>query len=91
VTANCHDMPNHFALRTDVTMGLRFGGVHSMTPLNLPGEGHRPMVSIRFRGGVVVDFDPVTATELARRLPAVLAFLPTIPDVSGAAVDLESM
>lgn len=76
MTANCNDMPNRLALRNDMTLGLRFGDIHSMTAVNLPGSGHHPHVAVRFRGGLTLDFDPSTAAELARRLPEALASLP---------------
>lgn len=86
------ETPNHIRHNGDKSGSwVRFGVIHSITPINLPGEGHSPRVSIRFRGGVTVDLDPATATELARRLPALLAFMPVIPDVSGAVADLEEV
>jgi hypothetical protein len=76
MTANVNDMPNRLALHNDMTIGFRFGHMHSMTPINLPGDGHHPVVKVRFRGGLTLDFDPSTAAELARRLPEALASLP---------------
>lgn len=87
-----YETPNHFRRNGEKSGAwARFGVIHSITPINLPGEGHTPRVSIRFRGGVTVDLDPATATELARRLPALLAFMPVVADVSGAVADLEGV
>jgi hypothetical protein len=82
------ETPNHFRRTGDLSGGwARFGNICSITPVNLPGEGHHAKIAIRFKGGVTVELDAAAADELARRLPAVLAFLPVVPDVSGAAVD----
>ena len=88
MTANCNDMANHLSLHTDITLGLRFGQVQTLTPIYL-GAGHRPVIKVRYRGGLVIEYSPHTAIELARRFPEALAYLPAIPDCSGAVVDLE--
>lgn len=89
MTANCIDLPNHAALHGDVTLGLRFGEILRMDPINLPG--HHPHVKVRFKGGLSLDFSPATAAELARRLVDALRFMPEPPNVSGALVDLEEV
>lgn len=85
------ETPNHFHYNFEKHGShADFGTIHSVTPICLPGDGHNPRLSIHFRGGVVIDLDPATAAELARRLPAMLAFLPTVPDCSGIVADLEA-
>ena len=87
---NVEVTPNYLKHRDDHSGGhAYFGPIHSMTGISLPGAGHRPHVQIHFRGGVCIDLDPATASELARRLPASLLSLNAIPEVSGAVVDLE--
>ena len=86
---NVEQWPNHFRNRDEKSGGYAaFGGIHSVTGISLPGTGHRPHVHLAFRGGVSIDLDPVTAAELARRLPESLLALTTLPDVSGAATHL---
>lgn len=91
MTANCTDLPNRLQLHGDVTLGLRFGEIQTMTPVILPGEGHRPVIKVRLKGGLSLDFSPATAAELARRLVDALRFMPDPPNVSGALVDLEEV
>lgn len=81
--------PNHFRFNAGQNGSYaRFGPICSVTPICIPGEGHTPRINVHFRGGVSMDFDTATATELARRLPEAIAALPVIPNVSGALVDL---
>lgn len=85
---NVNDLPNCLALHGDVTLGFRFGEVRSVTPVNLPGNGHHPHIRVRYRGGLTVDYSPAAATELARRFPEALAHMPEVPECSGATADL---
>lgn len=90
VPVNAYETPNHFRRSTDKSGDwAQFGTIHSLTPICIPGEGHHPHIRIRFRGGVTVDLDTATAAELARRLPAALAFMPEVSNCSGAVADLE--
>lgn len=61
-----------------------FGPLHSVTPINLPGEGHVPHIELRFMYGARLDLIPETFAQILRAGPAALAKLPLIPDVHEA-------
>jgi len=82
--------PNHLRHHNADSGGYaRFGPICSVTPICIPGVGHTPHVSVRFRGGVSMDFDTASAIELARRLPEAIAKLPVLPVIHDAVAILE--
>lgn len=84
------ETPNHFRHNGDKSGShAQFGTICSVTPICIPGLGHKPHVNIHFRGGVSMDFDTASAIELARRLPEAIAKLPVLPVIHDAVADLE--
>jgi hypothetical protein len=61
-----------------------FGGIYSITPRCLTGEGHVASVQVRFTFGLRLDFSPEVFAELIRQGPAALAKMPYLPDVHDA-------
>lgn len=65
----------------------QFGGLYSVTPVNLTGEGHRAHIELRFRFGARFDLMPEDFAALLQQGPAAMAKLPLIPDVHDAILD----
>lgn len=61
-----------------------FGDFHSVTPVNLVGEGHVPHLEIRTTHGLRLDVTVKWLTELVRDAPAALAKMPYLPDIHDA-------
>lgn len=88
MTVNCNESPNHLRLTGDTRVGHSFGPLSAVTPIVLPGEGHRPHINLRFRGSVSIDLDKGTAAEIVRDLPAAIIALGVVHDVSTASTHL---
>lgn len=81
--------PNHFHLCGETVFGTAFGGLHSITPRNIQGNGHDPYIHVRFTYGASLDFTPETFADLIRSGPEVLAQMPFIPEIHDAVLDQE--
>lgn len=66
-----------------------FGAFHSVTPINLIGEGHTAHLEIRSCYGLRLDVSAQWLTELVRQAPAALAKMPFIPEQIHDAVGVD--
>lgn len=73
MTANILTAPNHLALKGNPRVGFYFGAVQSVHAVG----GCHPHACLHFHGGLVIDLDPDTITELAAQFPKVLHTLET--------------
>jgi hypothetical protein len=79
MTINLNRTPNSLHLRGDVTIGVHFGAVLSVTPIVLAGEHHTPHLVARLAsptGSIVMELCPATASELARGITKGLVSMP---------------
>lgn len=88
MTSNCNITPNHIRLTGDTLVSAYFGAMTSLTAVSLPGPGHHPHITARFKNGAVLSLDPATATQFARELPAALLKLGVLPDCSAIASEV---
>lgn len=81
MTANVGRTPNHFHFHNDVTIGGRFGHIHSVVPV---GFGDQPHITIRFAYGLTLELDPTDAAQLLLSLPKAIGRLGNTPNLAGA-------
>lgn len=72
MTRNLRSSPNRLQLHGDVELGTHFGRPVTITPV---GACRHPVVKARFHGGVCLEFDQTSATELVKGLVAALQML----------------
>lgn len=74
------DRPNHVHYHDGSThFGDTFGGLHSVTPVSLTGNGHNAHIEVRTLFGLRLDLTPGFFAALLRDGPAALAKLPMVP------------
>ena len=67
-------LANHVHFGHDgVVFGASFGDFHSVTSVNIPGNGHHPHIEVRSKFGLRLDLSPEFAVALIRELPAAIA------------------
>ena len=84
MTVNINQTPNSLVFNHDQLFKAHFGAVHSVTPICLPGDGHRPYVDVHFIGGLRLELSPSAMAEICRRGVEALAKLPYLPDIHDA-------
>lgn len=78
-------LPNHVRYQHGTThFSDHFGALHSVTPVNLIGEGHVAHLEIRSCYGLRLDVSAEWLTALCRVAPAALAKMPFIPEIHDA-------
>lgn len=69
--SNINTTPNHLHVSDhDVTVGLYFGALQSVSPDHLRTHPH---LIARFKGDVRISLDPQTAMDLAREITTAVA------------------
>lgn len=84
------DHPNYLRYSSgEISFGVAFGPVSTVTPIHFTGRGHQPWIEARFEGGARVTFTPKHFIELLREGQQALAKLPHYPDVPDAVGGVE--
>lgn len=82
--------PNHLRYHHRSTnFSEAFGDFHSVTAINLPGEGHTPHIEIRGLFGLRLDVTPEFLIALLRHAPGELAKLRYLRDMHDAVGGVE--
>jgi hypothetical protein len=82
-------LPNHLRYNSGSThFSDECGDFHSVTAINLLGEGHVAHLEIRSCYGLRLDVSAKWLAELIRKAPEALAKMPMLPDIHDAAGEL---